>query len=61
MPSTILTTGVRRFGIAFLSKRLQKTTEKTAKVKHPERPELPLNQISHNQETRMNSLPSVQD
>ena len=51
MPSTILTTGVRRFGIAFLSKRLQKTTEKTAKVKHPER-SAPLTVIEKKQSDR---------
>tara|TARA_R110002020_G_scaffold363195_1_gene575465 strand:+ start:906 stop:1337 length:432 start_codon:yes stop_codon:yes gene_type:complete len=34
---SILTQGVRRFGTAFVSKRLQKNIDKTAEAKHPER------------------------
>ena len=35
--STLLTSGLRRFGTAFLSKRLAMETEETAEKKHPER------------------------
>mgnify|MGYP003108431328 FL=1 len=33
----MLTSGVRRFGLSFITKRLQKETEQTAQKKHPER------------------------
>ena len=49
--TSMLTSGVRRFGIAFLSKRIQKNTAKTAEAKHPER-SAPLTAIEKKQSDR---------
>lgn len=49
--TSMLTSGVRRFGIAFLSKRMQKNTEKTAEAKHPKR-SAPLTAIEKKQSDR---------